>query len=127
MVSKKGNKSTTGDGTESTTETINISDNKELAEALAKSGFKLVPLSETESQTTEDTPTETNETNETKETNEKDTTKTINFILGTPEDNPASEELTEEKIMVMTSDQVQENMPKIREYILNSGGVLNGN
>ena len=48
----------------------------------------------------------------------------LNFVLGTPTtiSNAENDELTEDKIMLMTPEQIQENMPKIRAHILSNGG-----
>lgn len=81
----------------------------------------------------DETPTETatKEPEKTPETPEKTPDRTqpeppketqIRFVMGTPTETPQNDTLTEEKIMLMTPEQIQENMPKIRDYVLDQGG-----
>lgn len=58
----------------------------------------------------------------------KDVENIVKLLIGTPtESTKEDKELNEEKIQAMTPEQIQENMPAIREYILANGGEFSGN
>ena len=68
-----------------------------------------------------------NKTNTETKTPKESIDNAVKFVLGTPKETPKEDdELTEDKIMVMTPEQIQKNMPKIRDYMLANGGRFNG-
>ena len=88
-----------------------------MVKALQENGFDVV-----KAKTKTETETETETENETK-TETKDTRENIvKFVLGTPTETNDGGDLTEEKIQVMTPEEIQKNIPEIREYILANGG-----
>ena len=114
-----------------TTEPIQIKGFQHLGEFLKANGYTVTPpetsdteTKETESETKNDSETKTEETlkQEEKTETKQPETNIVQFMLGTPNNTDQNHELTEEKIMVMTPEQIQKNMPKIREHILANGG-----
>ena len=80
---------------------------------------------ETQSNETTTTKQETKqgEEKETEPSKENDTKRNVMFLLGTPtETNEDNGVINEDTIKVMTPEQIQENMPDIKEYILANGG-----
>ena len=115
--------------TETDTET-KPNENKDIIEAMKAYGFE--PIKETKDETEDDKESETKsetksstktETETDKETSNNDVKKQVMFMLGNPSQNGDGKNvINEETISVMTPEEIQENMPEIRKYILDNGG-----
>ena len=46
------------------------------------------------------------------------------YLMGSPTQPSANPELTEERILAMTPEQVKKSLPEIREHILSNGGMF---
>lgn len=103
-----------------------------LGEFLKANGYTVTPPettektgTNTENEAKNDSETKTEETPKQEEKTEtkQPENNIIQFMLGTPTNtNSNDDELTEEKIMLMTPEDIQKNMSKIREHILAANG-----
>ena len=106
--------------------------NEDVVAALKQYGFE--PVKQTEKGSKDETKddkkqtskqeTKSAEETETKSNGKPSTDKQVMFLLGTPNQSSGDTQINEDTISVMTPEQIKENMPEIKEYILANGGTF---